>query len=547
MPTILSSYSDICRLLGRRLSWGRLKESLHMLGVEVEGPIGDELKLEVPHNRIDLLSTEGVARALKGFLGIEVGPPEYRVRGSGVIVKVDPSTEEIRPFIVSAIVEDVKFTDKIIAALMQIQEKLHDTVGRRRRRASIGVYDLDKVKPPIIYTSVAPDGIKFIPLDFDRELTPSQILREHPKGVEYAGIISSLPRYPLLIDSEGTVLSMPPIINSEDTKVEESTKRLFIDVTGDDERAVNQALVAITTSLAERGFMLLSVEVRYRNRKVRTPDLKATRWRMSIKNANDLLGLKLKPREVISIMRRMRYGVAGVKGDIVTLISPAYRSDLMHEVDLIEDLAIGYGYNKLLPTLPPVLTVGGKHPVEIVSERARRILTGMSFMEAMNYTLTNPNVNFGMMRTSGEAVTIGNPISEDYTILRTWLIPGLLQALKLNKRYPLPQRFFEVGDVVLLDEKAETGGREVRRAAGAVIGPEANFSYIKSVAEALLNGLGVKYEIMEVSHPSFIEGRAAGFYSEGAMFGIFGEIHPEVILAFGLEDPVAAFEIDLQT
>lgn len=546
MPTILSSYPDICKLVGRRLSWQKLRESLQMLGLEAEGLSGDELKIEVPHNRPDLLSTEGVARAIKGFLGIEVGLPIYKVRSSGTILKVDPSTEEIRPFIAAAIVEDVKFTDEIIATLMQVQEKLHDTVGRRRRRASIGVYDLDKVKPPIIYTTVAPDGIKFIPLEFDRELTPSQILKEHPKGVEYADIINNLPRYPLLIDSEGTVLSMPPIINSEDTKVEERTERLFIDVTGDEERAVNQALTVITTSLAERGFKLFSVEVHYRNRKVKTPDLKATKWKMGIKNANDFLGLELKPSQIVSIMKRMRYGVATVKGNTVTIIAPAYRSDLMHEVDLIEDLAIGYGYNKLSPTLPPVLTLGGKHPAEIISDRARQVLTGMNFMEVMNYTLTNPNVNFGMMRISGEAVTIANPISEDYTILRTWLIPGLLQALRLNKRHPLPQRFFEVGDVVLLDEKEETGAKEVRRAAGAVIGPEANFSYVKSIAETLLMELGIKYGVREMRHPSFIEGRAAAFYAGETMIGIAGEIHPEVILAFGLEDPIAVFEVDLQ-
>ncbi len=545
MPSITVSYRDLCKLVGRRIKPMQLCERLGMLGMEAEAA-GDELKLEVTHNRPDLLSPEGVARALRGFLGVETGLPRYKLSASGVMVEVDRSVKPIRPFIVAGVVTNVKLTDEIVASLMQVQEKLHASLCRNRRRGSIGVYDFDTIKPPVRYTTTLPDGIRFVPLEFDRELTPAQILREHPKGIEYGSIMRGWPRYPLLIDSRGVVLSVPPIINSEETRVTSRTRRLFIDVTGEDERVVNQALTILMTGLAERGFGLQSVAVKYPNKRVRTPDLRPSRHRLSARATNEFIGLGLKPKEIAKIAERMRYGVVGIKGEVLTLLAQPYRNDLMHEVDLIEDIAIGYGYDRLEPTLPKVVTTGEREPTQRLSERARRVLTGLGFMEAMTYTLTNPRTNFELMRVRGEAAEVANPVSEEYTIIRNSLLPCLLSVLRTNRRNPLPQLVFEVGDVIVLDEGVETGARSVRRAAAAVIGEEAGFTQIKAVAEALLRELGIAHEVRPIEHSSFLVGRAAEFVSGDRSLGIVGEIHPEVILGFELEHPVAAFEIDLQ-
>ena len=545
MPSIIVSYRDLYKLLGRRVEQKRLCERLGMLGMEAEA-VGDELKLEITHNRPDLLSPEGVARALRGFLGVKTGFPLYKLSASGVTVEVDRSVKPIRPFIAAGVVMGVKLTDEIVASMMQVQEKLHASLCRNRRKGSIGVYDFDTIKPPVRYTTTLPDGIRFVPLEFARELTPAQILREHPKGIEYGSIIQEWPRYPLLIDSRGLVLSMPPIINSEETRVTSKTRKLFIDVTGEDERVVNQSLTILMTGLAERGFELQSVAVKYPSKRVRTPDLRPSRHRLSARATNEFIGLNLKPKGIAKIAERMRYGVAGIKGEILTLLAPPYRSDLMHEVDLIEDIAIGYGYDRLEPTLPKVVTMGERVPIERLSDRARRVLTGLGFMEAMTYTLTNPRTNFELMRMRGEAAEIANPVSEEYTVVRSWLLPCLLSVLRANHRNPLPQRVFEVGDVVLLDEEVETGARNVRRAAAAMMGEGAGFTQIKAIAEALLRELGIAHEVRPIEHPSFLEGRAAEFVSDGKSLGIVGEIHPEVILGFELEHPVAAFELDLQ-
>jgi phenylalanyl-tRNA synthetase beta chain len=545
MPSITVSYSDLSGLLGRKIELGRLCERLGMLGIEAEAS-GDEVKLEVAHNRPDLLSTEGVARALKGFLRVEKGLPEYEMRPSDVSVDIDRSVEKVRPYIAAGVVEDVKLTDHVIASLMQVQEKLHASIGRKRRVASIGVYDMDTVAPPLRYTTVLPDGIKFVPLDFDRQMTPAEIIRDHPKGAEYGSIIRDLPRYPLLIDSKGAVLSMPPIINSEHTRVRESTRRLFIDVTGLEDGVVKKTLNVVMTGLAERGFKLRSVVMKYPKRRAITPSLRPKKFNLDVRRVNRVVGINVRAREAAKIAMAMRYGVAKVKGNFLTLLIPPYRTDIMHEIDIIEDMAVGYGYDNLEPTLPKVVTIGERDPVERLSEKGRRVMTGLGFTQVINCTLTNPRTNFELLRIDGEAAEVSNPVSEEYTIVRNSLVPSILLSLRSNRSNPLPQRVFEIGDVVLLDSQSETGARNVRRIAAAVVGEGLGFTYVRGVAEALLRELGRECEVRATQHASFIDGRVAELTLKGKKIGIVGDIHPEVILGFELEHPVTAFEVDLE-
>ncbi|MEM1981558.1 MAG: phenylalanine--tRNA ligase subunit beta [Candidatus Hadarchaeales archaeon] len=543
MPTLSVNLEDFYSLLGERKEGKELCENLALMGVEAELS-GEELRMEILHNRPDLLSPEGVARALKGFLGRERGLPSYRLSRSGIVVKVDRSVGKVRPFIAAGVVRGVKLTERVLVSLMQTQEKLHEFLGRRRK-GSIGVYDLDKVEPPFTYTTVGPEELSFVPLDFRESLTPSQILNLHPKGREYGWILEGKERYPILLDCRGRVLSLPPIINSEETRVTEATTNLFIDVTGEKEELVQLGLVLMMTSLAERGFDLQTVRIQYPNRKLETPSLKPRRFELEEDRVREVLGLDLKAGRIAGILRRMRYGVE-VKGKRLVVLAPPFRADLLHPVDLLEDVAIGYGYDRIPPRVKGVNTVGKKAEVERLSDLVRSVMVGLGFTEVMTYTLTNPKMNFEMMRTKGEAVEVGNPISEEFTILRTWLLPSLLAVLRSNKKHPLPQRIFEVGNVVLLDEGTETGAREVRRLGACVIGKGAGWNLIKAVAEALLREFGILPEIKPLNHPSFLEGRAAEFFWKGKRLGMAGEVHPEVLLAFELEHPVASLELDVE-
>lgn len=545
MPNINIDLNDLKSLLGKDYSIKEIKIYLQKLGIEVEEIITDGLKLEVPHNRPDLFGVEGIARSLKGVMGIETGMPDYEIKRSNIDTIVDPSVKETRPIILAGIIENIYFTKESLKALMDIQEKLHQVLGFDRSKISIGAYDLDKVYPPIRYTTVKPNEIKFTPLEFDEELTPEEILKRHPKGIDYAHLIQDFDRYPLLLDSKDQVLSMPPIINSEYTRVTPKTKSLIIDVTGINENAAEQALKVIMSAEGERGFELRSVRIKRKNNKFWTPKLGKSKRKLSISNANNMLGLNLSPESASKLMERMRYKTEGFNEDYISVIVPFYRFDIMHEVDLIEDLAIGYGYDNLKPKLPPIMTSGETHSIEETSQKTRMALTGLGFNEVMTFMLTSSELNFDKMRNKGESTEILNPISEEYSILRTWLIPGLMKVLQENRQHELPQYIFEVGDVVLLDNDFETGAKNIRRTAGVTIGSDASFTYIKSVAESVLRELNKSWRVKHLKHPSFLEGRTAKIIEDEKQIGLIGEIHPEVILNFQLEHPVAGFEIDL--
>ncbi|KXB06415.1 hypothetical protein AKJ53_00310 [candidate division MSBL1 archaeon SCGC-AAA382F02] len=545
MPTITIELSDLNRLLGKEFSLKDLETPLQNLGVEVEGKTPEGIKLEVHHNRPDLLSVEGVARSLKGYLGIETGLPDYELKEPNLKLEVDSSTESVRPVIVMGLIEKAEFDETSLKALMDLQEKLHKILGRDREKISIGAYDMSDLEPPIRYTTTAPDGEGFVPLEFDEKLSPKEILEKHPKGQEYGYLLEEFDRYPLLTDSEGEVLSMPPIINSQLPRVTTETEKIGVDVTGINERVANQALNVIMGAAAERGFDIRAVEVEFPNREITTPNLQTEKKSFDINQANKNLGLDLSKEEASEIMEKMRYNVVGKEGDEIEVEVPFYRFDLMHEVDLFEDLAVGFGYDELEPYLPSIEITGEPKSIEETSKISRKVLTGLGFMEVMPYMLTSPELNFDLMNTEGESVTVKNPVSEEHSILRTWILPGLMEALKENRRRELPQKIFEVDDVVLLDENAETGARNVRRATGAIIGEEADFTYGKSIAEALLRELKVDWSIKPFEHPSLLNERAAEFLVDDEHWGFVGEIHPEVILNFELEHPVVAFEVNL--
>lgn len=545
MPTIEIELSDLNKLLGKRYTPNSLKKPLQNLGIEVEEATPEGIKLEVHHNRPDLLSVEGVARVLKGYQGIEKGLPSYELKEPEMKLEVDESLEGTRPVAVMGHIKNARFDDISLKAMMDLQEKLHKILGRDREKISIGAYDLEGVEPPIRYTTVSPDWEGFVPLEFDQKLTPQEILEKHPKGQEYAHLIEDSDRYPLLVGSNGKVLSMPPIINSEECRLTAKAENIGVDVTGIDEKVAKQALKIIMAAAAERGFEIRGVKIEYPDKETVTPNLKNNERTFNTARANKELGLDLDVEQATEIMKKMRYGIVSQQNKDITVEVPFYRFDLMHEVDLLEDLAIGYGYDKLEPYLPSIEISGRPHSLEEISDVARRTLTGLGFMEAMPYLLTSPELNFDMMNTEGDAVIIENPVSKEYSILRTWLLPGLMEVLEQNRRHRLPQRIFEVDDVVIPDEDAETGATNVRRAAAVAIGEDLDFTYAKSVVEALLRELKLEWSIEPFNHPSFLDNRAAKIVVDGENWGFVGEIHPEVILNFELEHPVVAFEVDL--
>ncbi|MHA1143176.1 MAG: phenylalanine--tRNA ligase subunit beta [Candidatus Helarchaeota archaeon] len=549
MPTIKVSYSDLCQLIGKKIPKPKIEDLILLNKGEVDRwNDDDEMEVEIESDRVDLLATEGIARALKGVLGIEAGLPKYNVEKSNVIVNIDPVVNQIRPFIVSGIVENVELSDAGVAQVMQCQEKLHMTHSRNRRKASIGLHDLDKIKPPITYTARRPEDIYFVPLHEIKAMDGHQILQKVEKGRDYAHLIENSPVYPLLVDSEDTVLSLPPIINSDDTTVEPDTTNLFFDITCLDERVARIALNALVTNIAERKGQIKSVEIRYADGRVEVlPDLAPIPKTLHLDYVNRILGLNLKMKQLEDLIKKMRMDVIVKDKNTLEVLTPAYRADFIHEIDLVEDIAVAYGYNVFKPELPRVLTIGKEQPLETFTRKIRELMIGYGYQEIINYQLTNKdNLQARMNMPEKEVIEIANPVVSTYSILRDSLLPGMLDFLGQNLHAAYPQTCFETGDVSLIDEKAETKTMVKRHLCTAITAYSVSFENIQSILQGLMDLLQVKnFNLKPTTHPSFIPGRTASINLGKNQIGIIGEIIVPVLLNFGIENPVAIFELEL--
>ncbi len=539
MPVISIEYDDLIDLLGTKIEMEKLIEIIPMMGADIERIDYTQMDIEFFPDRPDLYSVEGVARALRGYLGLEVGLKDYPIGDSDVKLIVDSTVNEVRPYIVSGLVKDVTMTDFFIQSLMDMQEKLHLTLGRKRAKMAIGVHDYKDIKPPFTYKAVDPESIQFIPLGKNETMDLEEILRKHEKGREYAWTLEGFTRYPIILDDNNEVLSFPPIINGILTMVTEDTKDIFLDLTGTDMIAINHALNIISTALAERGGKIERVEVVYSDKSIKTPNLEPTKMDLELGYVNAMLGTSMSMKEAAQHLEKMRFGVEIGEQSMGTLI-PAYRGDILHPIDLVEDVAISYGYMKFEPELPKTMTFGKSMEIIDFSNRLRTIMVGLGFNEVMTLTLSNEKDQFEKMNLEiSERAMAKNPLTEEHTCLRVSLLPSLLSTLRVNRHRDLPQRIFEVGIAVPKE-------KNTHKLAGVSIHSKASFTEVKSLVEGILRSIGLQYDIKSFSNGSFIEGRCAAVICNDDSIGIFGELHPQVITNFDLSSPISAFELDVE-
>ncbi|MHA1166979.1 MAG: phenylalanine--tRNA ligase subunit beta [Candidatus Hodarchaeales archaeon] len=557
MPTYEIELEDFFGLIGgHRYTLKELDDRIGMLGIPLEEQEHEGyIKVELEPNRPDLLSVEGLARAFKGFMGIETGLPDFKssVKHSDYRLIVNPSVDSVRPYIVCAVVKNIRFNDESIQAIMQFQEKLHVTHCRGRKKGSIGVYDMTDLEFPLHYKAVDLDELAFEPLQLPGEtMTPGKILEKHPKGIEYAHLVTD--KAPILMDNKGTVLSFPPIINSENTKLTIDSTSLVIDVTGTDYNTAISSLNMLCANLIDRGADVYPVTVLQSDGKeVVTPDLDNREWDADPKYLNKRIGLDLKPKEIVHLLEKMRFG-ARVVGKKIKVTVPPYRIDIMHQVDFAEDMAIAYGYDKLIPEIPQIATLGNEKRIELFCRKIANLLTGLQSLEVISYILTNRDENFVKMCLEEDhepVAEISNPKTIRYRICRTWLLPSVLEILSRNTSFPYPQRVFEIGDTVIIDEKAETGARTVRKMCFAETGLKTGFNNIKGVLGTIESALGLNFSLEPLDHPSLIAGRAGEIVMEikdnkSIKVGILGEVHPQVLLNWNMSVPVSILELNME-
>ncbi|MBI5803114.1 phenylalanine--tRNA ligase subunit beta [Candidatus Pacearchaeota archaeon] len=509
---------------------------ISMFGTPLEKLDENEIQIEIFPNRPDMLSYQGFKRAFLAFLGKKIGLIEYKINKpkKNYEVIVDSSVKNIRPYTACAIVTDLKLNDKRIKEIIELQEKLHTTVGRKRKKLAIGIYPLEKISLPITFKALEPEKIKFAPLNSAKEMSGIEILRKHPAGVEYSHLLKGKEKFPVFTDTKNNILSMPPIINSELTgKITESTKDVFVECSGFDLEILKKCLNILCATLADMEGTIYQMDVN----EVKTPDFSVEKMKLSLDKVNKLLGLGLTEKQVQESLEKMGYGYN--KG---TATIPAWRTDILHEVDLIEDIAIAYGYENFIPEIPSISTIGEESKREIIKKKISEILTGLNIIEVSNYHLTTKEDQFKKMSMNEKGFIQLNGSKTEYNILRKDLSHFLLKNISENVDVEYPQKIFEVGKVFEINDKIK------EEESLAIVLTPGNFTEIKQVFDYLMEMIDLKTECLEPKEfpPYMIDGRTLEIKLDKKSIGFMGEVHPRILRNWKIKMPIAILEINLE-
>lgn len=527
-------------------------------------------KIDIPANRYDLLCLEGLTRAFRIFMGVDTELPNYRVviPDNPETIVVKPETGTIRPFCVSAVLRGVQFDETRYNSFIKLQEKLHQNICRERTLVAIGTHDLDTVSGSFTYEARAPRDISFIPLKETREFNAEELM--HYYDVEkvqsplkkYLPIIRDSPVYPVIYDSNRVVLSMPPIINGEHSKIHVNTKNVLIECTATDRTKANVVLntiVCMFSGYCTAPFEVEGVRIVYEDsaKEEYTPGLATREVHASLKKLIQGIGLEnLDGDLALQLLQKMQL-VAKFEDDlkdrIVVTVGPT-RSDILHACDVEEDLAIAFGYNNIPYTMPKASTIGREQPLNKLSDLIREGCAQAGFIEVLNWALISRKDNFHNMRLPvSDCVVLGGIRSNaEFEVVRTNLTPYLLKTLGHNRgKMSLPIKIFEVSDVCLLDDTEETGARNERRVGAVFCGKTSSFEIAHGLLDRIMTLLNIPfphgYHLREhPDHPSLFPGMRGEIVFKDQVVGFLGVVHPEVLSNFSIDAPCSVLEFNLE-
>ena len=539
MPVIELSYSRLQKLIGK-VSKKQISDSLPFLGLDIESEDKDLVRIEYSPNRPDYSTDYGVALGLQGLLGIKTGSVKLTIKKSknyNIVVK--PTVSKIRPFVTGIIAKNGKIDDKIIKQLMTMQEDLHFGIGRKRKKSSIGIHDLDKISFPLTYTTVTRNH-KFIPLNSEKELSISEIIADTETGKDYGHLLGQSSQVPVIIDANEKTVSFPPIINAAITTVTTKTKNLFVEVTGINKQDAEDMLSIVATILQSAGFTLEHVQIS--GAKNSSPKFQEKKMIVDPSLINQTLGLDLNASKIITSLKKSRL-TALSKGKNIVCSIPAYRFDIFGSMDLVEEVALGYGIQNFEPTMSPSQNIGQINPISLQLKFLNQNMIGLGFLEALNSSLSSKRVLYDMTnRDSKKIISVLDSKSQEHTILRDSILPGLIENLSRNIHESYPQKMFETGGVFTLDnpisEKINLSVISAHK--------DANFTEIKSVLQTVLKiGFGIQIETQTTINSSFKDGHCANIIFNKNIVGIIGQIDSTIIDNYKIRVPVVGFEISL--
>jgi len=574
MPTISIKREVLFQGLGQRYTEEEFDELCFEFGLELDEVViekddnGKEetvYKIEIGANRYDLLCVEGLVRALLVFQS-KIAVPKYELSKPGKLerLEVDPSVESVRPHVIGAVLRGVTFTKERYDSFIELQDKLHQNLARKRTLASVGTHDLDTIKGPFKYMAKSPKDIKFVPLNQTKEFTSAELMDlystdSHLKA--YLPIIRDSPVYPVIYDANNVVLSLPPIINSEHSKITLNTKNVFIECTCTDltkGKIVLDTLVTMFSQYCTKPFSIEPVETVTKGETSLNPTLKYRTETIKSESVNGLVGVQQSPQEIATLLSKMCLESKVNKDSTITVTIPPTRHDVIHPCDIYEDVAIAYGYNNIVKTTPQTLTVAQQLPINKLTDQLRESVAQSGFTEALTFSLCSRDDVATKMRKKIEhipAVHIANPKTLEFQVARTALLPGLLKTVQANRKMPLPLKLFEISDVVQKDLGTEVGARNERHLAAVFYNKTPGFEIIHGLLDRVMQLLEVPlsmdksnsgYYLRSSEDESYFPGRAAEIVAYGQVIGRLGVLHPEVVTAFELNLPCSALEINIE-
>lgn len=550
MPVVNVRISSLTRHFPRS-SIEKLTEDIPFLGLDIEAI--DErngiIKIEFNPNRPDYASENGIIRGLKGILGEELGLPRIReIRSSGDSIFVDKNLADSRPMIYGLVAKrNVHLDDVELTQLIAMQEDLHNGLGRRRKKSSIGIHNYDALTFPLHYV-LAPRTRKFFPLDSQVELTVEQILCDTNIGRSYGHLIGDRESAPVLKDDSDFVVSVPPIINGAKTRVDTDTRNLFVEVTGTNSKSAREMLSIFSYELADMGFDLFSLDIHSPfEGVVVSPNLEPITIEAEIDQINKLLGLCLTPGKVIESLRKCRCdGIVNNTG-FVKCIAPSYRIDMFEANDVLEEVAIGYGINNLQPDTPSEYFGGKKNIQSLVFDKISEVLVGLGFLEIVNPSIISKRILDDALvhakDSNAELIWLGDSKNSEFEILRSSLIPSMINTLSINIHEKYPQKLFEIGKIFRTEANSV---RENWSLCVSIAHDNTDYSEIKSKLESVF-----RYCFdLPVSTPRdrtqfYLDGHSAQILLTSKRIGHIGEVHPQVLENFNMKTLVSLFEIDI--
>ncbi len=561
MPKIDAPEKLFFSLLGKTMTDDELVDIFPVAKAELDGhdKAHNVIKIELNDtNRPDLWSPAGVARALRTYETGEIPYYDFfstrdeEKDSEGRMIIDHESARGIRDFSIGFACRGVEVDDDLLVNLIQSQEKLCFNFGRKRKTIAMGIYRSNLISYPVHYAAVDPDTTKFVPLGMTEELSLREICLKHPKGKEYGYIVSSYDKFPYLYDDRNETLSFPPVINSARIgAVEVGDSEFFIELSGP---ILNDLLLAaniLSCDLSDMGFEILPIKVRFNQdtpygREITVPYYFQEPQRASVEAISKKLGLPLTADDCTAALKKM--GVHAVADDSYVYIEcPEYRNDFLHEVDVAEDVMIGYGLEKFTPVMPSDFTVGRLSAVEELSRKVKDIMVGMGFQEMMYNYLGSKKEYIDNMHTSGEeAVFIANPMSENYEVIRPSILPCLLESESVSGHAVYPHMIFECGKITVRDESDNSGTHTANSMGFLVSGVQVGYNEASSYIQTLMYFLRKEYTLLPVEKDErFIGGRAAYVMYKGRRAGIYGETHPQVLESWNCALPAVMAELDL--